>query len=142
MKEIPFPLPDIKGNYLRKRKPKIRKIDEKKVDYIRFERDPSLVSELAELCKISEDLALELLTVFFDEIKQNLLTGNIVYFDAFAKIYLACSNFKKNTIVENEIRGTRRFCPKIKISRVLKRQLAKLYKNPDVENPKDEESVE
>ncbi len=124
IKEIKFPLPNIKEVNSKKA---IKKQNTNKYDYIRFDRDPSFVTELAEMCSITEELALELLTVFFDEIKQNLLTGHIICFKDFGKLYIASSNMKMHAKIEDQI-DPKRSALRFKTFKALKKKLAAIYK--------------
>lgn len=118
IKEIPFPYVGILDEILEKREKDARRrrmrcgkfgrgflpIKPKKpkpptVDYIRFDRDRSFVDEFIGVCGIEPQFAEEILTIFFDEVKKNMLQGNIIWINEFGKFYLGISNYQKYKVL-------------------------------------------
>jgi nucleoid DNA-binding protein len=93
-------------------------------DYIRFDRDPSLVKEFAEACQLDEKMAKDILIVFFDEIKRMLLEGNVVTFSNLGKFYIGASNMQDG-YVNAEI-DTKFAVPKFRASHGLRKMLSKI----------------
>jgi len=133
IKEIRFPLPTIferpvprpfvfgqKGPRGKRRKPNL-------YDYIRFDRDPSFIHEFASLTKLPEDFAKDFLTVFFDELKHQLMLGNIVNFSRLGKFYMGGGNVDRNQKVKNEIDLRLSVKPRFKAAISLKKLLSKIY---------------
>ena len=121
IKEIRFPLPTI-FDFLKKSKKKVAPC------YVGFERDFSLVEEFAEKANIDETLAKDILIVFFDEIKNNLLNAKIVSINGYGKFYVGSGNKDKFQHVKEFIDvKTSYLRPKFMTAQSLRKKLRDMY---------------
>jgi len=121
IKEIRFPLPTI-FDFLKKSKKKVASC------HIGFERDSSLVEEFAEKANIDEALAKDILIVFFDEIKSNLLNAKIISINGYGKFYVGSGNRDKFQHVKNFIDvKTNYLRPKFMTAKSLRKKLRNMY---------------
>lgn len=122
IKEISFPLPTIFEFLKKSRKKKIIS------GHIGFERDTSLVEEFAKKANINEDLAKDILIIFFDEIKTFLLSAKIVSINGYGKFYVGSVNRDKFQHVKNCIDvKTNHLRPKFMTSQSLRKKLKGIY---------------
>ena len=121
IKEIRFPLPTI-HEFLRKSKKKVIS------DFVGFERDFSLVEEFAQEANIDEDFALNILVVFFDEIKKTMLSAKIITISNYGKFYLGAGNKDKYQKLKKFIDvKTVHLQPKFMTSKSLRKKLRDIY---------------
>jgi nucleoid DNA-binding protein len=65
--------------------------------------------------------------VFFDEIKRNLLIGNIIGLTRFGKFYIGAGNSDINQNVKDKIEIKRSVIPKFKTAASLKKLIASTF---------------
>jgi len=89
---------------------------------VAFNSDRTLVDELAEKCGIDKSLALSFLTVFFEEIKKEMMNGGIISIAGFGKFYVngPHKGVSGRTIIPPE---NCRLMPKFKPGVTLKKRL-------------------
>jgi nucleoid DNA-binding protein len=91
IEEIPNPLPSIFDIIDQKRlENRIKRNTKTKLGLydVAFNTDNSLVEEFSKECNIDYTKALSFLTVFFEEIKKEVMQGNIVKLYNFGKFYV------------------------------------------------------
>lgn len=91
IKEIEKPIDTI--SKIRERQKKIRdivRLYHKKLDNISvsLKEDPVLIDELVEAANVDRDVAERFLTILFEEIKRNILNGNVVKIIGFGTFYI------------------------------------------------------
>ena len=103
IKEIPKPLPTITEVLAERKKKnqKIKQATDDPNDYIAFERDPTLVYEVAERCGIPKLIARKLLKSFFAEIKNLILQGYEVKIQKLGIFYMGTYNASKKSKKRN-----------------------------------------
>ncbi len=130
IEEIEYPLPTIQ-EYIRDRRisKRIRKEMNTRITEfdVFFNRDTYLIDELSKRCDISREFAEKLLIVFFEEIKKNILAGNLVILSGFGKFYI--NGPHKHSDGKTKLPDMQgRFVPKFKAAFSIKKVIALLEK--------------
>ena len=127
LKEIEEPLETIHEFFLKRRASKSvkKEFNTNLSEYdVYFKEDTALVKELAEKCNIDYNIAEQICIAFFEEIKRQMIDGNIVNMFEFGKFYL--NGLHKNNKGKVVIPPKKCRCyPKFKASVIFKRFIAR-----------------
>jgi len=90
---------------------------------VAFNNDQTLIEDFAKECNIDKSLALSFLTVFFEEIKKEMMNGGIIKIRKLGKFYVngphkGCSG--KTIIPPKNCALLPRFKPAVRLKRLIK----------------------